>query len=130
MNDPNQELPPAGNHKSAGTFENLGRKLDERPEVQAAEKALRAAQEQLERARDHYQEMRSQAAESLEEVRHRNVGDLLSATLELVRKISRARGSRSARLRMVRGAYFPTLTSNTILRSRIRALRHAAASPG
>ncbi len=86
MNDPNQETPPVDDYKAAGTFESLGRKLDERPEVQAAEKALRAAQEQLERARDHYQDIRSQAVESIEQARGHNVGDLLSATLELVRK--------------------------------------------
>jgi hypothetical protein len=68
------------------TFENLGRKLDERPEVQAAEKALRAAQEQLDRARRQYQEARTVAAETLDDARGRNTGDWISVVLEMVRK--------------------------------------------
>jgi len=69
-----------------GPFENLGRKIDERPEVKAAEKALRQAQEQLERARSQYQEVRSQAVENLSEIRDKNAGDVLATALDLVRK--------------------------------------------
>ncbi|HVU87443.1 MAG TPA: hypothetical protein VHD36_08975 [Pirellulales bacterium] len=82
MTDSHPEPRPA----AAGTFENLGRKLDERPEVRAAEKALRAAQEQLERALSQYQDVRHQAAENFAEARRSNSGDWLSAVLEMVRK--------------------------------------------
>ena len=69
-----------------GPFESLGRKLDDRPEVQAAEEALRQAREQLEYAHQYYSEVRSQAAESLHHLRGRNVKDIVASTLELVSK--------------------------------------------
>lgn len=81
MSDPHQEPRP-----TTGTFENLGRKLDERPEVRAAEKALRAAQEQLENALAQYQNVRQEAATDFADARRRNSGDWLSAILEMVRK--------------------------------------------
>ena len=85
MSDPQSE--PAGDSShEPGPFENLGRKLDERPEVRAAEQALRQAQIQLEKARKQYHEIRVEAAESLQNVRGHKVGDVVSATLELVRK--------------------------------------------
>jgi hypothetical protein len=84
MTEPNGD--PAGERARPGAFESLGRKLDERPEVHAAEEALRQAQEQFDRARKQYHEIRAQAAEGLHHIRDRNVGDLLSSTLELVRK--------------------------------------------
>ena len=83
MTAPNNE--PAG-ERPAGPFENLGRKLDERPEVQAAEEALRMAQEQLAAARQHYDEIRSKAVEGLHQVREHNISEILAATLEFVRK--------------------------------------------
>lgn len=76
----------SGDNREPGTFESLGRKLDARPEVQAAEQALHQAQVELEQARRKYHEVRAEAAESLSDVRHRKVGDVVSATLEMVRK--------------------------------------------
>ena len=85
MPDPNYE--PAGNRPaSAGVFESLGRKLDERPEVRAAEEALRRAQEQFERAQAKYHETRSQAVHGLNEARDRSAADVAAAVLEQVRK--------------------------------------------
>jgi hypothetical protein len=84
MTEPNSD--PAGDRSKPGAFESLGRNLDERPEVQAAEEALRQAQEQFERARAQYHEIRAQAMDSLSNIRDRKVGDVVHATLELVRK--------------------------------------------
>lgn len=85
MNKPNNKKPddPAPSH---GTFENLGRKLDQRPEVHAAEEALRQARTQFERAQQYYEEVRQQATEGLHRLREQNVGDVLAGTLEWVRK--------------------------------------------
>ncbi len=69
-----------------GTFESLGRKIDQRPEVQAAEQALRKAQEQLDRARQQYESVREQANEGIQHVREHSFADLVAETLELVRK--------------------------------------------
>jgi hypothetical protein len=79
--DPSDERSEAG-----GTFENLGRKLDERPEVQAAQEALRHAQEQLERAKQQYHEIRAQAVEGMSKSEDRKVSDLVASALEMVRK--------------------------------------------
>ncbi len=76
----------ASHSSGPGPFESLGRKIDERPEVKAAEKALRHAQEQLEKARAQYQEIRSQAADNLSDARDKNAGDLVATVLDLVRK--------------------------------------------
>ncbi len=69
-----------------GTFESLGRKLDQRPEVQAAEDALQAAREQLRKAQEQYHHVREKATEGLQHLREKNVGDLLESTLDFVRK--------------------------------------------
>ncbi|MBI2825490.1 MAG: hypothetical protein HYX69_12460 [Planctomycetia bacterium] len=69
-----------------GVFENLGRKLDHRPEVQAAEEALRQARTQFERAQEYCESVRQQATDGLHRLRDRNVGDVVSGTLEWVRK--------------------------------------------
>jgi hypothetical protein len=85
MNEPNNE-PDRERSAGPGPLENLGRKLDERPEVRAAEEALRHAYEQVERARKNYDEIRAKAVEGLHQVRDRSFAELVSATLELVRK--------------------------------------------
>jgi len=69
-----------------GTFESLGRKLDERPEIQAAEKALQQAREQLHKAQEQYHRVREQASEGFEQLREKKASDLLDATLDFVRK--------------------------------------------
>ncbi|HEY4310388.1 MAG TPA: hypothetical protein VGN12_13130 [Pirellulales bacterium] len=87
MSDPDHEARhPADAAATPGTFESLGRKLDERPEVRAAEEALRQAQAQFEHAKAHYHEMREQAVADVHDARRRNTGDFLSTALELVRK--------------------------------------------
>jgi ElaB/YqjD/DUF883 family membrane-anchored ribosome-binding protein len=69
-----------------GTFENLGKKLDERPEIQAAEEAIRRAKEELEHAQQHYHELRERAGEKIKHIRQQNVGDAIECTLSFVRK--------------------------------------------
>jgi ElaB/YqjD/DUF883 family membrane-anchored ribosome-binding protein len=81
---PNDHSQPAAD--KGGTFENLGRKLDARPELQAAEQALQQAKEQLRKAQEQFHRAHEQASEGLHRLREKNVGDLLEGTLELVRK--------------------------------------------
>lgn len=71
---------------NGGTFENLGRKLDDRPEIQAAEKALRQARKRLHKAQKQYHRVRGQASEGFEQLREKKASDLLDATLKFVRK--------------------------------------------
>jgi ElaB/YqjD/DUF883 family membrane-anchored ribosome-binding protein len=70
----------------SGTFEDLGRKLDDMPEVQRAEAALRAACEQLEQAQVKYRDVRDRAMRELSGARQKNFGDLLAAVLDFVRR--------------------------------------------
>ncbi len=77
---------PADESDTPGTFENLGRKIDERPEVQAARDALLAAREQFERARSQFEELRSRAADDVADLRERSPSDVLAGALEWVRK--------------------------------------------
>jgi ElaB/YqjD/DUF883 family membrane-anchored ribosome-binding protein len=69
-----------------GTFESLGKKLDERPEIKAAEEAIRRAREELEHAQQHYHELRGRAGEKIKHIREQKVSDAVECTLELVRK--------------------------------------------
>jgi ElaB/YqjD/DUF883 family membrane-anchored ribosome-binding protein len=69
-----------------GTFENLGRKLDERPEIQAAEEAVRRARRELEHAQQVCRELRENAGKKIEHLREQNVGDAIECTLSMVRK--------------------------------------------
>lgn len=75
----------AGAHQP-GPFETFGRKLDERPEVQAAADAVRRAKEQLHKAQEQYEALRHETSEGIKHLREQNVGDLAECTLELVRK--------------------------------------------
>ncbi|HEY2841289.1 MAG TPA: hypothetical protein VGJ26_19185 [Pirellulales bacterium] len=67
-------------------FEDLGRKIDQRPEVQAAAEALREASEQFERAKGYYYQLRDDAAKEVNKLRGKNAADVVAAGLELVRK--------------------------------------------
>lgn len=67
-------------------FEQMGRRLDENPSVQAAEQALRNAKAEFDLARARYREARASAAADLRDLRERNVGDWFSAAMEMVRK--------------------------------------------
>ncbi len=69
-----------------GTFESLGKKLDERPEIHAAEEAVRRAKQELEQAQRYCHELREQAGEKIKQLREQNVGDVVEGTLALVRK--------------------------------------------
>jgi ElaB/YqjD/DUF883 family membrane-anchored ribosome-binding protein len=63
-------------------FENLGRKLDERPEVKSAEEAVLKAREQLAQAEAVYREVQQQAAEGLKRLSESKVSDVVETTVE------------------------------------------------
>jgi ElaB/YqjD/DUF883 family membrane-anchored ribosome-binding protein len=67
-------------------FESFGKKLDERPEIQAAEEAVRRAREQLEQAQQYCQQLHSQTAAEWRDLREANFRDLLEKSLAFVRK--------------------------------------------
>lgn len=67
-------------------FEDLGRKLDERPEVQLAEQAIRHAQAELARARERYREVIETAQHELGELRGKPPSEVWSSVLEVVRR--------------------------------------------
>lgn len=69
-----------------GTFESLGRKIDERPEVQAAEEAMRRARDEFEKAQDVYRRLREEASHGFPHVRDKKVSDMVESTLSFVRK--------------------------------------------
>lgn len=69
-----------------GPFESLGKKIDERPEVQAAEEAVRRAREEFEKAQDLYYRLREEASEGFDQFREKNVGDLIQGAMCFVRK--------------------------------------------
>jgi ElaB/YqjD/DUF883 family membrane-anchored ribosome-binding protein len=72
--------------KSAGAFEDLGRRIDELPQVKAAEDALASARAELERAREQFRRIRQESVERAESLRQKNVGDLIDETLGYVRR--------------------------------------------
>jgi ElaB/YqjD/DUF883 family membrane-anchored ribosome-binding protein len=76
------EKPAAG----AGTFESLGKRLDDRPEIQAAEEAIRRARLELDQAQQRYRELREQAGEKLKQTREQNFGDVIEGAMTFVRK--------------------------------------------
>lgn len=82
MTEMDQESPAA----QPGPFESLGRKIDERPEVQAAEEAVRRARQEFEKAQELYHRLREEASEGFEHLREQNVGDLIEGALAFVRK--------------------------------------------
>jgi len=69
-----------------GVFESIGKKIDERPEVRAAEDAVRRAREQLEQAQQYCQQLRSDASAEWNDLRNANFGDVLEKSLTFVRK--------------------------------------------
>jgi ElaB/YqjD/DUF883 family membrane-anchored ribosome-binding protein len=77
---------PTGPSAEGDLFENLGRKLDEMPAVQAAEQALRRATAELHRAEERYRQTRAQAVEQIGSLREKSAAELLESTLECVRK--------------------------------------------
>lgn len=78
--------PDAADTLQPGMLESLGKQLDERPEIQAAEEAVRQAKEQFEKAQQYCQQLRSETAAELQGLREMNLGDLLDKSLALVRK--------------------------------------------
>ncbi len=78
--------PNAADAAQPGMLESLGKKLDERPEIQAAEDAVRQAKEQFEKAQQYCQQLRNETAAELQGLRDTNLGDLLEKSLTFVRK--------------------------------------------
>lgn len=76
----------SGPAHDAGVFESLGRKIDEVPQVRAAEEAVRQAHEKLAQARDAYEQARVNAADELSNLREKNVGDLVDGATDYVRR--------------------------------------------
>ena len=69
-----------------GTFESLGKKIDDSPKVRTAEEAVQRAKAELEKAQARYGEIRRKAAEELRGLREKNLGDLLDDTMSFVRR--------------------------------------------
>ena len=60
--------------------------VDPSPQVAAAQRAVRRAEAELNKARQLYREVRRKATERLSRVREKRLGDLMDDTLKLVRK--------------------------------------------
>ncbi|MHB1033547.1 MAG: hypothetical protein ACYC35_01500 [Pirellulales bacterium] len=71
---------------AASTFQSLGKRLDEIPQVQAAEQALQRAKAELGRAQEYYRQVRRQAADELKSLKEKNLGDVVEGTLGCVRR--------------------------------------------
>ena len=69
-----------------GPFESLGEKIDERPEIQAAEEAVRRAREEFDKAQELYYRLREEASEGFEHLREKNLGDMIQGVMCFVRK--------------------------------------------
>lgn len=78
--------PPEEPEGEGAFFEQIGRRLDENPNVQAAEQALRQAKAEFDRARAKYRDVRETAAADLRDLRERNVGDWFGSAMDMVRK--------------------------------------------
>jgi len=83
MTKPNKK---PGDEQPAGSFQELGRKLDQRPEVQAAAEALRAAHEHYEQAKAQYYHLRDDAAQEVHSLRGKGTAEVIAMVLEMVRK--------------------------------------------
>ena len=79
-----KQSPPEADGR--GAFEKLGEKIDAIPEVQAAEEAVAAARAELEKAQEFCENIRQQAHERANELRDKNLGDLVDAGLAAVKK--------------------------------------------
>lgn len=72
--------------QASGTFEHLGKKIDDLPHVRSAEEAVHRAKAELDKAQGSYGEIRRKAVEELRGLREKNVGDLLDDTMSFVRR--------------------------------------------
>jgi hypothetical protein len=81
-----RKKPNPANDRDAGTFESLGRKLDERPEIRAAEEAIHVAQDQLRKAREQYAYLKSHAREDIAEFSRLTTSEKVESALDWVRK--------------------------------------------
>jgi len=89
-----------------GAFEQLGKKIDEIPEVQTAEEAVQRAREQLAEAQKKYADVRRDAVEGMRSLREQNLGDLCETTLTFVRKHPAAGLSLAALVGFLMGRIF------------------------
>jgi ElaB/YqjD/DUF883 family membrane-anchored ribosome-binding protein len=74
------------NQAAPGAFESLGRKLDDIPQVRAAEAALHKARVELQNAQSTYESVRQQAVEGFTDLRQKKVGELAEDSLDFVRR--------------------------------------------
>lgn len=82
----NESSADAGSAEAAHTFENLGRKVDEIPEIQKAEQALRHAREEFDKCQARYREAKAAAVEEIRSLREKNLADIVADLLNYVRK--------------------------------------------
>jgi len=61
-------------------------KIDDEPQVQAAEKTVRSAREELRKAEQYYHEVRDKAAQRMDQLRKTTFGDVIDGTIELAKK--------------------------------------------
>jgi hypothetical protein len=71
--------------KPAGRFETLGKILDARPEVKAAEDAVQVARDQLLGARRRIRRIRRQTARRFRRLGSKRLGDLAAESLDFAR---------------------------------------------
>lgn len=69
-----------------GIFEGIGRRIDALPKVQAAERLVRQAQEELQRAQAHCENVRATAARQLSDLGEATASDALQSSLDYVRR--------------------------------------------
>lgn len=72
--------------ETSHTFENLGRKVDEIPEVQSAEQAMHRAREEFEKCQARYQAARQAAVAEVRGLREKNFADIVADVLNYVRR--------------------------------------------
>lgn len=78
--------PPDDEDSASHAFENLGRKVDEIPEVQKAAQALLRAREEFERCQAKYRETKAAALDEFQSLREKNFADICGDVLNYVRK--------------------------------------------
>ena len=80
---------PATRRRNSKATENDVRKetpIDDDPDVTTAREQLEKAREAMRAAEQQYQQVRHDAAEKIEQLRHMTVGDVVDGTMDFVRK--------------------------------------------
>jgi ElaB/YqjD/DUF883 family membrane-anchored ribosome-binding protein len=69
-----------------GAFEKLGQRVDEMPQVRAAQEAVQRAREELDKSMAKYQNVRDEAADKIKGLGETGLGDLVDESLAYVRR--------------------------------------------